>query len=182
MSSATGSPRLVSSRLKKSLYRIVSDNHGQTVRRPPPPGTICPIVTVAWVAAESQHGWELGQKWIESKKELVATAGWSTLTSLVAIKPDEELELAELKKLVGRVGKTIHDQPNRVRSAMNLFLISVGSYVKSLTDLAIKTAEKIGTVEVDVGDTDCKVPAAADYIRKVIVHGSHGKKRKTAKC
>src|SRR3981189_1332678 len=38
--------------------------------------------TVAWVAAESQHGRELALEWIDSKKEKVAAAGWSTLSSL----------------------------------------------------------------------------------------------------
>ena len=35
--------------------------------------------TVAWVASESKFGWELALKWIESKKENIATSGWSTL-------------------------------------------------------------------------------------------------------
>src|SRR5882724_9275997 len=37
--------------------------------------------TVAWVTAESMHGWELALEWIESKKEIVAVAGWATLSS-----------------------------------------------------------------------------------------------------
>jgi 3-methyladenine DNA glycosylase AlkD len=138
--------------------------------------------TVAWVAAESNHGWELALEWIDSKKELVASAGWATLSSLVAIKEDKDLDIPELKKLVERIQKTIHDAPNRVRSTMNAFLISGGSYVKPLTDFTLKTADKIGPVTVDVGDTDCKVPLAADYIQKVMKRGAIGKKRKTAKC
>ncbi len=56
--------------------------------------------TVSWVAAESLHGWELALKWIESKKENVAATGWATLSSLVGIKDDAELDLAELKLLL----------------------------------------------------------------------------------
>src|SRR5881296_2544114 len=41
---------------------------------------------VAWVAAGSAHGWELGLEWIESKTPLVAVAGWAALGSLVSIK------------------------------------------------------------------------------------------------
>src|SRR6478672_2577978 len=36
----------------------------------------CPMVcgyTVAWVAAESNHGWELALEWIDSKKESIAS-------------------------------------------------------------------------------------------------------------
>jgi 3-methyladenine DNA glycosylase AlkD len=137
---------------------------------------------VAWVAAGSPHGRELALKWIESKKEYVATAGWSTLVSLVAITDDEQLDLAELKQLLQRVANSIHTAPNEVRYVMNSFVIALGTYVQPLSDLALKTAEKIGPVSVDRGNTSCKVPFAPDYIRKVQARGAIGKKRKSAKC
>ncbi len=138
--------------------------------------------TVPWVAAESLHGHELALEWIESKKEDIASSGWATLRGLVAIKDDAELDLAELKQLLQRVQQTIHQQPNRVRYAMNDFVISVGSYVKALTDTALQTAAKMGTVMVDMSGTACKVPSAAEYIQKVQKRGTIGKKRKTVKC
>jgi 3-methyladenine DNA glycosylase AlkD len=138
--------------------------------------------TVAWVAAGSKHGRELALEWIDSDEERVATTGWATLTSLVSITDDADLDLPKLKRLLRRVGETIHQQPNHVRYAMNGFVIAAGSYVPALTDLAIETGEKIGTVTVDMGDTACKVPSAPQYIRKVQQRGSIGKKRKTAKC
>jgi 3-methyladenine DNA glycosylase AlkD len=138
--------------------------------------------TVSWVAAESTHGWELALDWIDSKKEYVAVTGWSTLSSLVAIKDDAELDLAELKQLLARVKKTLARQPDWVRYAMNSFVIAVGTYVKSLSDLALKTGEEIGKISVDVGDTWCKIPFAPDYIEKCRAKGVVGKKRKTAKC
>jgi len=51
-----------------------------------------------------------------------------------------------------------------------------------LTATALETAKKVGKVSVDMGDTACKVPAAADYIKKVQDKGAIGKKRKSAKC
>jgi 3-methyladenine DNA glycosylase AlkD len=138
--------------------------------------------TVPWIAAESKHGWDLAMEWIDSKKEDVAGAGWATLTSLVSIKDDAELDLAALKRLLARVEKTIHDAPNHVRYSMNSFVIAVGCYVQSLTDLAMKTAKKIGEVSVDMGNTACKVPFAPEYIQKVQKRGTIGKKRKMARC
>jgi 3-methyladenine DNA glycosylase AlkD len=135
-----------------------------------------------WVASGNKHGWELGLKWIDSSNELIATAGWSTLASIVSVKPDDELDLAALKKLLQRVAKTIHDTENRTRYVMNGFVIAVGSYVKPLSDLAMDTGKKIGVVTCDMGDTACKVPFAPDYIKKVADRGTVGKKRKTAKC
>jgi 3-methyladenine DNA glycosylase AlkD len=137
---------------------------------------------VPWVASESKHGWEMGLKWIESKKENVAVAGWGTLSSLVSIKEDDELDLGELKKLLQRVAKTIHQQPDRVRYMMNCFVIAVGSYVKPLTAFALQMAKQIGKVDVDMNGTACKVPSAPDFINMIKETGKVGKKRKTARC
>jgi 3-methyladenine DNA glycosylase AlkD len=137
---------------------------------------------VAWVAAGSPHGRELALEWIDSKLEMVAVAGWATLGSLVSIKPDSELDLAELKRLLQRVQKSIHQAPNEVRSAMNKFVIALGIYVSPLTDLALQTGEKIGQVSIDVGNTACSIPYSPDYIRKVQKRGALGKKRPSAKC
>jgi hypothetical protein len=54
--------------------------------------------------------------------------------------------------------------------------------VSALTDLALQTADKIGGVSVDVGNTACKVSSAREYIEKVKKRGTIGKKRKTVKC
>lgn len=75
--------------------------------------------TVPWVAAGSPHGHDLALEWIESDKEDVAAAGWATLGSLLSIKDNADLDLAELKQLLQRVRKTIHQQPNRVRYVLH---------------------------------------------------------------
>ena len=138
--------------------------------------------TVPWVASGSAHGWDLAQEWIEAKAENVAAAGWGTLSSLVATKADAELDLQALKKLLLRVQKSIHEQPNRVRYAMNGFVIAVGSYVEPLSAVATDVAKKIGVVSVEMGGTACGVPLATEYIEKTIARRGVGKKRKSAKC
>jgi len=138
--------------------------------------------TVAWTAAESKYGHELAMKWIGSKKENVATAGWSTYGCLLALKKDTELDIAEIKSLLEHIRKTIHDQPNRVRYAMNSFVISVGCYVGVLTELSKEVAGAIGQVQVTLGNTACKVPDATAYIDKVAQMGRIGKKKKTVFC
>lgn len=138
--------------------------------------------TVAWVAAESEYGWELGMKWIDSPKENIASAGWNTLSGVIAMKPDNELDIALIKKLLQRIIKEIHSAPNRVRYTMNGFVIGVGGYIKELTKEAIEFSKKIGDVYVDMEGTACKVPSAADYIKKIEARGSIGKKKKTVKC
>jgi 3-methyladenine DNA glycosylase AlkD len=145
----------------------------------------CPVFaeyTVPWVAAESPHGWELGNKWIEAKKETAASAGWGTLGFVASYLPDAQLDLPAYEKLLGRVASTVHDQPNRVKYAMNNFVIFVGAHVVPLHKKALAAAKAMGAVEVDMGGTACKVPSAAEYIGRVEARGSLGKKRKTTRC
>ncbi len=138
--------------------------------------------TVPWVAAGSEYGWELALDWIDSKHALTVTTGWATLESLVSIKDDSELDLAELKRLLERAKKEIHKAPDAVRYQMNSFAIAVGTYVQPISETALKTGEKIGPVLADLGNNSCQVPFAPDYIRKAKTKGTIGKKRKTAKC
>jgi 3-methyladenine DNA glycosylase AlkD len=138
--------------------------------------------TVAWVAAGSSHGWDLGMEWIDAKRSLTAVAGWATLGSLVGITQDDELDLVGLKKLLLRVQKSILKEPDEVRYQMNAFLIAVGCYVQPFTDISVEIGTKIGPITADLGDNDCKVPFAPDYIGKVQARGAIGKKRKSAKC
>jgi 3-methyladenine DNA glycosylase AlkD len=138
--------------------------------------------TVPWVAAEGDHGFELALLWIDSKEEHIAASGWATLSSIVSLKEDTELDIPKIKSLLDRVAKTIHSSENRVISTMNGFVIAVGSYVKVLSEHAISTAKIIGKVEVDKNGTACKVPVATEYISKMKAKGTLGKKKKTVKC
>jgi 3-methyladenine DNA glycosylase AlkD len=138
--------------------------------------------TVPWVAAEGRYGFEMAQEWINAKDEHIAAAGWSTLNNLVALKPDGELNIPALKELLQRVVKTIPAAQNRVKYAMNSFVIGVGAYIPELTNEAMAAAGKMGTVAVDMNGTACKIPDAADYIKKMKARGTLGKKKKTVKC
>jgi len=137
--------------------------------------------TVPWVASGGSHCREMALKWIESKDESIASSGWQTYSSMVAIKEDADLDLAEIKSLLQRVAKTIHQQPNRVKFVMNGFVIAVGCYVKPLHKLAVDTANSIGKVDVDLLG-DCSIPFAPEYIKKFAARGAIGKKRKSPKC
>ena len=138
--------------------------------------------TVPWVAAETPHALELALEWIESEKETIASAGWSTLGSYVGYVDDSLIDEKMIKGLLKRVEKDIDNVPNRVKYTMNGFVIAVGSYMKELTDIAMETAARLGKVEVDMKGTACKVPLATTYIQKVIDKNRVGNKRKTARC
>lgn len=138
--------------------------------------------TVPWVSAGSKHGFELAMEWIDSDEEHIAAAGWSTLSGLAAVKPDNELNIPVLKKLLTRIEKKIHSSKDRERHTMNGFIIAAGTYVEELTKEANGVAIKVGPVTVDMNGTACKVPNALEYIKKVSDKGLLGKKKKTLKC
>jgi 3-methyladenine DNA glycosylase AlkD len=137
---------------------------------------------VPWVAAETSFGFDLGLKWILSDQERIASAGWATLSYFAGVNEDEKLDIARYSQLLDQVSVEIHTAKNRVRYTMNGFVIAIGTCIKELTNKALTVSEKIGTVSVDMNGTACKVPLAADYLRKVISNGQTGKKRKTARC
>jgi len=138
--------------------------------------------TVPWVTSEHPQAWKLALKWIDSKDEMIACSGWNTLSGIVSLKPDEELDVPKLKELLKRVQAEIRTAANRVRYTMNGFVIGVGTYVDALNKDAIAAAKKIGTVSVNMGDTACKVPAAEDYINASRNRPGGAKKKKTIKC
>ena len=138
--------------------------------------------TVPGVAAESAHARDLALKWIKAKKPSVAASGWSTYAAYVGVAPDDALDLDEIQDLLDKVVAEIETAANRVRYTMNGFVISVGAYVKPLLKSAKAAAKSIGTVSVDMGETECKVPLATEAIAKIEKMGRVGKKRKTAKC
>lgn len=138
--------------------------------------------TVAWVAAEHPDAMEIAGRWIESPRELVATAGWTTLAAVATTRADDELPMPRLRELLKRVTRSIHGAPNRARYAMNQFVISCGTYVAPIAEEALGMARKIGTVDVDMGSTECRVPEAAEYILKSRRGAAVAPKRKTARC
>ena len=137
---------------------------------------------VPWVTVENPDARELAMQWIKSKKEHVASSGWCTYAGLVAVKPDGDLDLAEIENLLGTIVKEIDGAQNRVRYTMNGFVIAVGTYVKPLLKQAKASALQIGVVSVDLGDTACNVRAAAAHIEKIDSSGRAGQKRKTIRC
>ena len=138
--------------------------------------------TVPWVAADHPAAVEIAAKWIDSRKEFTAAAGWSTLACVAASVPDGDLPMKQFDALLKRCVKSLHASPNRVRYSMNNFVICVGTYVAPLAEKAMAAATKIGTVKVDMGQTECKVPEAASYIRKSRQGKPVAPKRKTTRC
>lgn len=138
--------------------------------------------TVPWVTIENPKARSLALEWIDSKQEHIAVAGWRTYIGLMTTRPDSDLDMDEIGTLLQKILHEINGAENRVRQAMNYFVITVGSYVQPLLVQAKAVAHQLGVVPVDVGDTACKIPIATEYIAKMEASGKLGQKRKTIRC
>lgn len=138
--------------------------------------------TVAWVASESNFALELAREWIQSDNPKIVSSGWATWSAMMMIKPNNELDLKELNKLLESIPAQIHQASDRVRYTMNGFIIAVGSAVPELFDKAKEIGKKIGKVTVDMNGTACKVPSVDEYLDKVKSMNKVGHKKKTAFC
>jgi len=124
------------------------------------------------LAAKTPHARETMSRWIASDEEWIASAGWRILAQ-VAMNgdslPDEYFE-----RFLSTIERDIDESQNRVRHEMNNALIAIGIRNPALEEKALAAAARIGKVEVDHGETGCKTPEAAGYIRKTLERKKKG--------
>lgn len=132
------------------------------------------------VAAEAPTARKRMEKWTAAKNEMIACAGWHTLASLARQKND--LDDVYFDTYLEKIETRIHGSKNWVKYAMNNALINIGVRNPKLERTAIAAAARIGTVEVDHGETGCKTPEAVSYIKKTVAHNRKmaAKKRRRA--
>jgi 3-methyladenine DNA glycosylase AlkD len=106
--------------------------------------------------------------WCAASDEWHGQAGWN-LVAILAM-AEGELSDEECGKLLAVIERTIHTRLNRVRHAMNGALIAIGLRNSKMRAAAIDAARRIGKVDVDHGETGCKTPDAAQYIKTASEH------------
>ena len=132
-----------------------------------PAGRMCGAY-VGHLAAESPHAHAKAEKWLAASNESTRFAGWSLIAAMALI--DESTSDAWFAERLAEIEKNIHAAPNVHRYVMNQAVISIGSRSASLRKAATAAARRIGTLEIDHGDTDCKTPDAGAYIEKAWTH------------
>jgi 3-methyladenine DNA glycosylase AlkD len=128
---------------------------------------------VACLASEGSHGVSRAKAWLAAADATTRCTGWTLVGSLAM--RDESAPDAWFLERVAEIEKTIHAAPNAQRYAMNGALISIGCRSAALRKSALAAANRIGTVDVDHGDTSCKTPDAAVYIEKAWAHAASKK-------
>ncbi len=119
---------------------------------------------VGHLAAESPHGQSKAEEWLASRDVTTRSAGWCAVAALAMI--DESMEDSWFAARLSDIEKGLNSAPNANRYHMNQALIAIGGRNAGLRKLALAAAKRIGKVDVDHGDTDCKTPDATEYIEK----------------
>lgn len=138
--------------------------------------------TVPCVASEHPDGFALAESWTHDPAELTAVAGWATLAALATTRPDPDLPIAAFRSLIGRTTHELLRTPDRVRAAMNSFLIACGTYSDPLAPDALAAAAALGKITVPAGATACKIPDAASTIARHRRGSLAAPKRKSIRC
>jgi 3-methyladenine DNA glycosylase AlkD len=137
---------------------------------------------VAVTLAEADIAQVVADKWIASGEELRMSAGWSCYCWLLGNRPDSEFSATKLACMLDQVEKTIHDSPDRTKSAMNNFIYTVGISYLPLHDKAVETAKAIGPVEIKRDKKKNSILLASENIQKELDRGKLGFKRKYVRC
>src|SRR6266404_582560 len=115
--------------------------------------------------ARSPIAEETMRAWMKSPDEFRREMGYGLLGMRLKDDPGSVSD-ADAEKVLATIEKEIHRSPNWARYAMNVALISIGVNKPALRKKAIEAARRIGKVEVDHGETNCKTPDAGPYIEK----------------
>lgn len=137
---------------------------------------------VAVTLSESDIAQEVSDKWIASGEELRMSAGWSCYCWLLGNRKDVEFSESKISDMLDLVKHTIHDSPERTKSAMNNFLYTVGISYLPLHEKAVETAKAIGIVEVKRDKKKTSFLNAYESIQKEVGKGKLGFKRKHVRC
>ncbi|MGG0248706.1 DNA alkylation repair protein [Peribacillus frigoritolerans] len=137
---------------------------------------------VAVTLSESDIAQEVSDKWIASDEELRMSAGWSCYCWLLGNRKDVEFSESKISDMLDLVKITIHESPERTKSAMNNFLSTVGISYLPLHEKAVETAKAIGNVEVKRDKKKSSFLNAYESIQKEVGRGRLGFKRKHVRC
>ncbi|WML44363.1 DNA alkylation repair protein [Neobacillus sp. PS3-40] len=137
---------------------------------------------VAVTLAETEFAQVVADKWIASGEELRMSAGWSCYCWLLGNRPDAEFSASKISSMLNQVKDTIHDAPDRTKSAMNNFIYTVGISYLPLHDKAIETAKTVGPIEIRKDKKKSSILLASENIQKSIDKGMLGFKRKNVRC
>lgn len=137
---------------------------------------------VAVTLAETDIAQQVADQWIASGEELKMSAGWSCYCWLLGSRPDTQFDESKLADMLELVTKTIHESPERTKSAMNNFIYTVAVSYLPLHDKAVETAKAVGPVEMKRDPKKSSILIASESIQKAVDKQQLGFKRRYVRC
>lgn len=108
--------------------------------------------------------------WMKSADEYTRETGYNILSARLRDNADA-ISDADAGKVLVTIERQIHKSPNWARYAMNNAVIAIGVWRPRVRPDAVAAARRIGTVDVNHGETTCKTPEAVSYIEKAAKRG-----------
>ena len=105
------------------------------------------------------------REWMKSPDEVMRETGYNILSARLRDDADS-ISDADAGKVIATIERQILKSPNWARYAMNNAIIALGVWRPKVRKNAVAAATRIGKVDVDHGDTNCKTPEAVSYIAK----------------
>jgi hypothetical protein len=119
---------------------------------------------VPCLAVEGPHARSRCDAWLASSNAAMRCCGWGLVGALAM--RDEEMPDAWFAERLPEIEASVHASPNAQRDFMLQALIAIGCRSAALRKAATAAAKRIGKVEIDYGDTACKLPEAVPTLEK----------------
>lgn len=135
---------------------------------------------VAEIASKREGRLERAERWIASDRDRTAQAGWD-LMNLVALSSEpvaDEYFAAQLATIAERIGS----YGNWTRRSASNTITGIGLRSAALEAAARHTAEAMGTVEFDPGQTSCVMPDPIAYLEKTKAHRARQAEKRAARA
>jgi hypothetical protein len=136
-------------------------------------------VFVAELASRMPGRLARAERWIASRRDRTAQAGWD-LMNAVALS-DEDVPDDYLVAQLDRIAERISGYGNWTRRSASNAITGIGLRNEALEGAARRTAERMGAIDFDPGQTSCVMPDPIAYLEKTKAYRAAQAERRAAK-
>ena len=119
---------------------------------------------IAELASSNVKAWQIAEKWIQSKDEMTACAGYSLYMTLFTKTDNRLMDVEKIKTMLISMSNRIHHELPHLQYAMNNCLIMAGIHIDPIYEFCLELANSIGYVKPTVAINNCNIQSASDYL------------------
>lgn len=131
---------------------------------------------IAELASSTANAWQMAEKWIQSKDEMTACAGYSIYMILFTRIDNSLIDIEKVKAMLLSMSNRIQHEMPHLQYAMNNCLIMAGIHIDPIYEFCLELANSIGYVKPTVAINNCNIQSAGDYLLRY-----RGKKKAKSK-